>query len=256
MHDVFYLPRFWLFLKKSLLERPAQMFGFTGAMLVALFIYYAIYHGAAHQWLEIQKMTFLMGLVGGGTILASFVFGYFSVNAQGISYLTLPVSLFERWLCAVLITGVLYPGVFLVFFKLVDVAFIEATPGQVQPFPLTGFWARQVYMYFFNYAGAMLLGSLYFNKVGFVKVALTVGLFFIGVYLLNLLIAKLVIPGVSNAFPFDSVEILAARGAGVRETRVLEMPVGAARAFDIILSYVSPAILWGMVYIRLKEKEF
>ena len=55
-----------------------------------------------------QNAAFLMGLIGGGCFLASFVYSHFSSNASGSSYLTLPASHFEKWLCGVIITGVLY----------------------------------------------------------------------------------------------------------------------------------------------------
>ncbi len=115
MRNVFDIRRFALLFKKTIMERPAQLSGLIGLMLVIIFILYFIFKtvvgfGAA------QNIAFIWGLAGGGCFLASFVFGYFSSNANGSSYLTLPASHFEKWLCGVLITVVLYPLVFLLFF--------------------------------------------------------------------------------------------------------------------------------------------
>lgn len=269
MYDFFHLPRFLRLMKKTLLERPFQFFGFTGAMLAILFIYYSIYHLPANQWYEIQKMTILLGLTGGGTVLASFVFGYFTVNATGISYLTLPASHFEKWLCAVLITLVLYPLLFLVFFKCMDTAFVDSfhrhlDPGRkdyqeiyqrVQRYSLTDPYAKKNYVYFVNYAGAMMLGSLYFDKLGLIKSGLLIGGVFLSVYLLNLCIAKMIIGGVTNAFPFDGVDVLVS-GKGWATTRELRVPPAAMQWLDIFSEGILPVFLWATAYVRLTEKQF
>jgi hypothetical protein len=275
MYDTFYLPRFGRLMKKILLERPMQMFGFTGAILLIIFIYYAIYHLPLPQWIEIQKVAFLFGLTGGGAILASFVFGYFSTNAQGSSYLTLPASHFEKWLCAVLITGVLYPATFLVFFRTMDAFFVgwfhnhldntradyKQLYNTVQIYQFNSSMARNVFMYFLNYAGAMLVGSLYFNKLSFIKVALVIGGVFLSIYLINLLIAKLVINNVQDAFPFASVDIwIPKNSAGSKiiltEVISIDLPSESSKVFDTVTRYFLPSALWIIAYIRLREKEF
>src|SRR5882762_2848221 len=111
MNNTFNLRRFWLLLKKTLLERPVQMFGFTGLILAVVLIMYVIIKSLG-GFTAAQNISFIWGLPGGGFFLGSFVFNYFSSTANGSSYLTLPASHFEKWLCAVLITGVLYVGVF------------------------------------------------------------------------------------------------------------------------------------------------
>jgi MFS family permease len=274
MYDTFYLPRFGRLLKKTLLERPMQLFGFTGAVMLLLFLYYAIFHLPPGQWIERQKDAFLFGLTGGGTILASFIFGYFSTNAQGSSYLTLPASHFEKWLCAVLITGVLYPAVFLGFFRIMDLSFIgwfhhhldTTLPNYkqlydlVQVFPFDHPTANTAVTYFLIYAGAMLVGSLYFNKVSIIKVALIIGGVFLAIYFVNLLIAKLLIDHMQNAFPFDSVDIqvLQTSAGGVVHgfPRQLDLPLKDSKILDIISKYFLSAALWIIAYVRLREKEF
>ena len=275
MYDTFYWPRFGRLLKKTLLERPMQMLGLPGAILLIIFLYYAIFHLPMHQWFEIQKVAFLFGLTGGGAILASFVFGYFSTNAQGSSYLTLPASHFEKWLCAILIAGVLYPGIFLIFFRVMDASFVgwfhdhldgtrpdyKRLYDTVNIFRFDSIFARNSIMYFLNYAGAMLVGSLYFNKVSIIKVVLVIGVLFLSMYFINLLIAKILIGDVENAFPFDSIDIWVRKiSAGSRvvhsETRSIDLPSGSVGIFDIIIRYFLPAALWIIAYIRLRDKEF
>ncbi|MEP6682193.1 MAG: hypothetical protein ABJA35_02995, partial [Parafilimonas sp.] len=123
MSNTFNAKRFWRLFKKTLLERPIQMFGLTALLLTLVLILYVVAKqlsgfGAA------QNLSFIWGLPGGSFILASFVFGYFSSNASGSSFLTLPASHFEKWLSGVLIVGILYPVIFLLFYHLIDVSFV------------------------------------------------------------------------------------------------------------------------------------
>src|SRR6478736_4112517 len=117
MNDTFSIRRFGLLFKKTIAERPIQTVGVMVLLLLLSFILYV----AAKKIIGFgpaQNLTLIWGLAGGGFFLASFVFGYFSNNASGSSYLTLPVSYFEKWLCSIIITGVLYPIIFLVFYHL------------------------------------------------------------------------------------------------------------------------------------------
>src|SRR3954470_1824611 len=132
MNNTFNIKRFSLLFKKTIVERPVQTIGVTVLLLLLSFILYVAAKklsgfGAA------QNLTFIWGLSGGGFFLASFVFGYFSTNASGSSYLTLPASYFEKWLCGILIAGVLYPFIFLLFYHLVDVSFVASYHNSLDP---------------------------------------------------------------------------------------------------------------------------
>src|ERR1700759_4563749 len=108
MNDIFNIKRFALLFKKTIAERPVQNVGVTGLLLVLSFILYVVAKKLA-GFGPAQNLTFIWGLAGGGFFLASFVFGYFGTNASGSSYLTLPVSFLEKWLCSILIAGIFYP---------------------------------------------------------------------------------------------------------------------------------------------------
>src|SRR5690348_12721375 len=100
MNEVFSIKRFLLLFKKMIAERPTQTLGVTALLLVLSFILYMatkeiVGFGPA------QNLTFIWGLAGGGFFLSSFMFGYFNTNASGSSYLTLPASFLEKWLCGV-----------------------------------------------------------------------------------------------------------------------------------------------------------
>jgi len=207
---------------------------------------------------------FYGALWGGGCLLASVVFGYFSTNAAGAAYITLPASAFEKWLCGVLITGVFYTGIFLVFYRLMDTAFITAyhngldknNPAYRAMYDdvyinrYDSFMVRQSFTFFLNLAGAMLLGSLYFNRVAIVKTGITVVVTVAGIYFLNLGLAHLFFNSVDGAVPFSGVFIRTGNELGR-----IEMPYKYLRMALISFQYIIPAILWYTAYIRLKGKQ-
>lgn len=264
MNDILNLNRFGLLLKKTLLERPAQIMGLMGAILCFTFILYAvIVYLIAYS--PAQNLAFIWGLTGGGTVLASFIFGYFNTNASGSAYLTLPASVFEKWLCGVLIAGVLFLAVFLGFFRLMDYGFVTAYHNSLdKSSPLYQKLYDQAYIYPFtnsnvvaktlgmwaSFAGAMLLGSLYFNRVAIVKVALIVCGVLGVIYGLNLVVANLLFPNVDIAFPYAAVIIKVKS-----ETGVLALPQTARGVSDAFINYILPITLWLTAFIRLKEKE-
>ncbi len=264
MNNTFNATRFGKLLKKTLLERPMHTYGFTGLVLVVVLILYAVVKTLSGFDMA-QKLTFFVGVTAGSFFLASFVFGYFSSNASGSSFLTLPASHFEKWLCAVLITGVLYPLIFLIFYRIMDSSFVAiyhnsldtASPfykqlyERVYLFDLTGIVARNVYIMFFIYTGAMLVGSLYFNKVAVIKVALALCTVFIFTFGLNWLIAIGLFGSVEDAAPFNHVALRAGKDIGS-----IELPTRAGKIFWNTIIYFFPTILWLLSFTRLREKEF
>ena len=264
MNNTFNLRRFGLLFKKTLLERPVQMFGFTSLLLALSLIAYTVAK-AIMGFSPAQNLTFMWGLAGGSFFLASFVFNYFSSNAIGSSYLTLPASHFEKWLCGILIAGVLYPLIFLLFYRLMDASFVSLFHKSLDPsapfykqqydsvnvFPFNGIIAWKVYPMFLFLLGSMLIGSLYFNKVNFIKVSLVLCVLFIGAFGLNWIIAKIFFGAINDAWPFSHVAIPVGKEEGS-----IELPERISTIFGNTLNYILPAILVVTSFIRLREKEF
>lgn len=264
MNNTFHSKRFWKLSKKTLLERPMQTLGLTGLLLVLSLILYSVIKTFG-GFNPAQNITFIWGLSGGGFFLASFVFGYFSSNAMGSTFLTLPASNFEKWLCGVLIAGVFYPVIFLLFFRLVDSSFVSIYHHGLDPtgpfykqmyqsvyiFDFNGFLAWKVYPMYWFLAGAMLVGSLYFNKVAFIKTAIGISVLILGVIGLNWLMATLLFGHVSSAAPINSVTIPVGKEEGS-----IELPRGFVNIIYYSIWYVLPPLLWLLAFTRLREKEF
>ncbi len=264
MNNTFNIKRFGLLLKKTLLERPVQMFGFTVLLLALVLILYVIAKRFS-GFIAAQNLAFIWGLPGGSFFLASFVFGYFSSNASGSSFLTLPASHFEKWLCGVLIAGVLYPLIFLIFYRIMDTSFVALYHNSLDPasqfykqqyesvylFNFNGIIAWKVYPMFFFLTGAMLVGSLYFNKVAFIKTAIALCILCIGVFGLNWLMANMLFGHINDAAPFNRVAIPVGKDEGH-----IELPSGVVNIFNYGIWYILPPILWLLAFTRLREKEF
>ncbi len=264
MNNTFHAKRFGRLVKKTLLERPMQTLGLIGLLLTLSLILYSIIKTFG-GFNPAQNITFIWGLSGGGFFLASFVFGYFSSNASGSSFLTLPASNFEKWLCGVLIAGVFYPVIFLLFFRLVDSSFVGVYHHGLDPadpfyrqlyqsvyiFDFNGFVAWKVYPMYAILAGFMLVGSLYFNKVAFIKTAIGISILIIGVIGINWLMATLFFGSINNAVPFNSVRMPAGKEEGT-----IELPRDFVDMINNSIWYVLPPILWLLAFTRLREKEF
>ena len=264
MNNTFDAKRFGRLVKKTLFERPVQTLGLIGLLLTLSLILYAIIKTFG-GFNPAQNITFIWGLAGGGCFLASFVFGYFSSNAMGSTFLTLPASNFEKWLCGILIAGVCYPVIFLLFFRLVDSSFVGIYHRGLNPtgpfykqlylsvyiFDFNGFVARKVYPIYTFLVGFMLVGSLYFNKVAFIKTAIGISIVILGIMGINWLVATLLFGHINNASVFNSVTIPAGKEEGS-----IELPRGFVDIINNSIWNVLPAILWLLAFTRLREKEF
>jgi len=263
MNNTFSLQRFGWLMKKTLVEKPFQTLGIPGlALAISLIVYF--FMKTTGNIDDAQNASFFIGLVGGGAFLASFMFNYFYSNAIGSSFLSLPASQFEKWLCGILITGVFFVSIFLLCFRLMDTAFVNSYHHNLDPlspfykdqyeavkiFPYDSFVADKSFLLFFNITGSMFLAALYFNKAAFIKGALLFIGVWAGFFLLNIFIASIFFD-VKNAIPYFLVWIQ--RGS---ETGRLELSANIQNIVTILFHYILPAILWSLAYLRLREKEF
>ena len=111
--------------------------------------------------------------------------------------------------------------------------------------------AGRVFPMFVFLAGAMMVGSLYFNKVSFIKVAIAICLVMVTGFGLNWAIARIFFGNINDAGPFNHVTIPVGKEEGF-----LELPKTMANIYFYFFVYIIPAVLWLISYIRLREKEF
>ena len=104
MNDVLNLSRFGWLIRKIFLERTASVLGSMLLCFVVTFVLYGMIM-LLQGIREAQNDAFLLGLTFGGALMASVVFSYFNNNATGVSFLTLPASVLEKWLSGITIIG-------------------------------------------------------------------------------------------------------------------------------------------------------
>jgi hypothetical protein len=132
----------------------------------------------------------------------------------------------------------------------------------VYPFDLNGIVAWKVYRIFLLLTGSMLTGSLYFNKIAFIKTAICVCIMVFFIIGINWLIAGAVFKnvnttvisspfGMKDTRPYDRVTLYVGK-----ETGTLLLPPHLDNFFRVMLSFVLPVILWILPLLRLREKEF
>ncbi len=279
MNNIFSLTRFLLLFRKTVLERPTQIFGIVVLNLVVVLMMYGFLRSII-GWSGTQNLTFIWGFVFGGCYLSAAVFGYFSSNASGSSYLTLPCSHLEKWLCGVLITWVLYVALFLVYYRFMDMVFVDFYHRSLNPlevgyqnkvesvqmFDYSGHVAKMAYIVFGNLTAAMFVGSLYFNKLSFVKTGLVICAVVVLFYGVNLGMANAMFPQVNDAFPFSHVAVEISPASMMNEMTLairpkseegnVSLPSPYIEIYRVTVRYVLVAILCVAAFIRLKEKEF
>jgi hypothetical protein len=121
--------------------------------------------------------------------------------------------------------------------------------------PFDGRLAMKVYNLFFIFTSISFLGSLYFNKVSFVKVALVFCAFCLFMFALNWAIATVFFGDIASAFPFAGVSISIGKSMNPEEG-VIELPGRVFQITGFFTNYIMPVCLFALVYLRLREKEF
>jgi hypothetical protein len=137
-----------------------------------------------------QESTFFFLLFAGGTFYASQYFRDLVSRPKGGNFLLVPASTFEKFLCSLLYTAVLFLIVFTAAFYLVDflmVAFANSISwtgkpaGKISVFNLfkVDFFrfnsqvTLNFLLFFFSVQSVFLLGSVYFKRYSFLKTVIS-----------------------------------------------------------------------------------
>ena len=154
--------------------------------------------------------------------------------------------------------------IYLGFYRLIDLFFVsnyrnnldhnainyQTLYNSVEIFSFNNSIAQVVFVAFFNISGVMLLGSLYFNRVSYIKVSLLICTFLIVTYFINLLFASFFFNQIDLAVPFRNIFLKVDKEVGI-----IDMPSVPATVIGFTIAYILPATLWLLSYLRIKEKE-
>ncbi len=171
----------------------------------------------------------------------------------------------EFGLNGIVIVFLLYVPLFLAFYRIMDSTLVEIYRNNLDPnilnyqflmnkaiiFPYDNMVVLIVFKIFLTISGLMLVGSLYFNKMAIIKVALVSSTTLFIIIGVNYLFAKIFFGENISAMPFFDVSIKTDS-----YYRTIALPQQAQNIVNIIFLYLLPAFLYFIAFIRLKEKEF
>jgi hypothetical protein len=253
MSQFFSLRRFSLLVWKHWADHKKRyglsILAFIG-LLITWFVFTILIGDDQTMSHEIQKVTYFFALFVAGTLYTSQYFRDFGSRARAINFLLVPASEFEKFLCSLLYTVVLFFVVFTALFYVVDVLMVtlynsfSGTAAAAEKVTVANVFSVKFFEFnerasiyllllFFSVQSAFLLGSVVFRKYPFIKTIISgFVLFFILFFLVYLFHDQI--------FPDDD------------PSGVLPVWVGQAAMY---LVYATAPLLWIAAYSRLKRKQ-
>jgi hypothetical protein len=227
---------------------------------------------------EMQVGTYYFGMAIVGCLFGSLIFSEAASGPRAMHFMSVPASLLEKILCALLYGVVLFFICYTVIFYLVDFAMIKLSNGILEQYwkerdPSYVFTATRVtnvfskptgagpelpniFFYFFviyiNVQSAFILGSIYFSGYSFIKtvIALLVVFLLVIFYMANILDSFMPRGHFGDGF-FTYV----IPGKDDEPSRGAVLPGWMQTSIKYLLMYGFLLLLWFATYFRLKEKE-
>ena len=238
-------------------------------LLIAWFVFVVLTSGDRPMEKDVQQTTFFFCLFALGTFHASQYFRDLGSRPKGINFLLVPASTFEKLLCGLLYTVLLFFVVFVAAFYLVDVLMIavvntlsvtdapEGKAAVVNVFKIILIRFNQnatvnFLLFFFSVQSAFLLGSVYFEKYSFIKTIISG---FAGAFILFCLMFffnEVILP--PGGYPRGFLTAYVVHVDGVND-RLVQVPRWIGDVFRFLAMYALAPFLWVVTYYRLKEKQ-
>lgn len=272
MNQFFSSKRFSLLVLKHWADNKKRyglsVLAFIG-LLIAWFVFTVLTGIDTPMGREVQQVTFFLLLFASGTFYASQYFRDLGSRPKGINYLLVPASAFEKLLCSLLYTVVLFFVVFTAIYYLADflmVALANALPDAAQsPGKADVVNVFKVIIirfnrdttvnflcFFFSVQAAFLLGSVYFEKYNFIK---TIIVGFVGGFILFCFMYffnEWLLP--EGSYPSGFLTAYRVHVDG-KNDHLVEVPRWIGEVFRILAMYAVAPFLWLVTYVRLKEKQ-
>ncbi len=254
----------WAYNKKRYL---LSVIAFIG-LLVAWFVLTMLVDGGTPVGKGLQMITFFFSLFAVGAFYANQYFRDLGSRAKGINFLLVPASAFEKILCSLLYTVVLFFIVFVCAFYLVDVLMVAIAQGSfasdianrdegllnifdAAQLPREGNTRTNILLIFFALQSAFLLGSVYFEKFSFIKTIISGFVAFFIIFCLVYFLYDLMPNGdYANGF-LTAYRI----ETGGKDDYLVSIPTWPGQLLNYMVLYGTAPFLWTVTYFRLKEKQ-
>jgi hypothetical protein len=277
--QTFSFARWWLLVSKHWSENRKRYLLFLLAiagLLLAWFSFILIISRPVLVDTNFQFTTYYIGLFLVGCLYASTLFSELSSKREGISYLALPASQFEKLLCALFYGVVLFFTAYTLVFYLVDIPLVQLSNSILEKYPRNFsnsslrigpsivyniFTAAQgpipekdFHLFlctFFSAQAVFILGSLYYTRYAFIKSIIAVLVCALLYIIIEAkLIGSLLPPGWDGDF-FNWVHI----DADGHPDKLIYLPNSLGRMLTLLIQVTPPFIVYTITYLRLKEKE-
>jgi hypothetical protein len=208
-------------------------------------------------------VVFVLFFIVAGSIFTSIIFSDLGNKKKAISILTLPASHFEKFLIAWIYSYVIFQLLFVLTFylivMLIDQLYSFNTGTDITELDL--FSAYDGYFTVFAVLHALTLcGSIFFEKLHFIKTAFVL---FIGVFTIDYLNLKFIQVFISetviSAMPFEWIKVSDKFDTWIPPSSSEEgFSLVVSPGYDtytVIVTLIVACILWASSFYRLKEKE-
>ena len=257
MNNTFNLKRFGLLFKKHTVENAKTTLLSIGVLVGLLFMVlgFCAYSNNGILVPIMQLLTFSWFLLFGGSIYTSLTFTDLSDKKKVIPALTLPASHFEKFLVAWIYSFVFFQAVLIGAFYLVDNIIVGLGPRPVGDMGkvINIFTIQQrpvsVFVIFIFFHALSFWGALFFEKLHFIKTALSFFIALVIFILFNNQLLKLLVKDSVGGAPFNDL------GISVNEHffRIEVAPALATCGWWVLALTI--LLIWVSAFLRLKEKE-
>ena len=241
-------------------------------LLIIWFVFALIIGDDKLMSADFQQMTFYFGLFVLGTFYASQYYHDLGSKPKGSNFLLVPASTFEKFLCSLLFTAVLFFIVFTLAFYLVDVlvvlianAFHPSYNGvttqegiafkahvanvfNMRELPQNNHLSYYFLVVFLTLQSVALLGSVYFSRYSYIKTVISLTVIIIITFLMLFKLQESLMP--KGNFSLTEYKIY-----DNDQVKIISLPVWAQKLLEYLASYAFAFIFWVTTYFRLKEKE-
>ena len=274
MNSYFNFNRWLLYIAKHWNENRKRYLMSLGAVAGLMILWYSfvmIVDRSNPLVINMQIITYYVGLFLTGCLFASIQFNEFSDGPKGISYLLLPASLLEKLLNALLFGVVLYFICYTAVFYVIDfimvklsnsyfaTKFEQANMKGFQPKEIANVFVSQdtpinLFFYlliiYFTVQSIFLLGSVYFSKYSYIKTLIWGLIVFLVLVFWEHKIIESFMPHGSFYKPFTVYRIWEDGN-----DLMVRLPEWLSSIIIFLMLYTVVPLLWVVTYFRLKEKE-
>lgn len=271
MNQFFNFNRFSLLVAKHWADNKKRyllsVIAFAG-LLIAWFAFTMLIDSRYPMGKGIQMVTYFFLLFVVGAFYANQYFRDLASRAKGINFLLVPASAFEKVLCSLLYTVILFFVVFTAVFYLIDVVMVAIAKGftlveypddekgvlnvyDAARLPFEEKSTINILLIFFAIQSVFLLGSVYFAKYSFIKTIISgFVIFFIIFFFVYFLYDMMPKGEYANGF-LTSYHIYNKGENGY----LVRVPVWLGQILYYLLMYGIAPFLYIVTYFRLKEKQ-